>query len=88
MSNLPVPSQKDLDQIIDDAGLLSSDEMAERLEITRKAINRWRREDRVIGFEMARRGFRYPPEQVGPRRTVLEGIPQILEAFDGDNWSA
>lgn len=37
---------------------------------------------------MARRGFRYPPEHVVPRRTPIAGIAEILEALRGDHWSA
>jgi hypothetical protein len=84
----PWASDADIEQTVDLADTLSSNEIATKLNTSRETINAWRKAGRILGVEGVRRGVRYPAAQIGPNLAPLPGIADIISAFDGDHWSA
>ncbi|NWF84898.1 MAG: hypothetical protein HXY18_13840 [Bryobacteraceae bacterium] len=65
-----------------EGGSLSSAEAAKLLRITRQAIDRRRKEGKLLGVELGRKGFRYPVWQFG-----LANFEPVLAAVrDLDSW--
>lgn len=84
---LPWASDDEIDQVIDLAKTLSSDEIAEKLNATRETINAWRKAGKLLGVEGAKRGVRYPVDQIGANYAPLP-IEDIIQALDGDHWAS
>lgn len=87
-NTFPWASQAEEASISDRNGLLSSDEISKLLGVSRQTINRWRDAGKLLGFAIAKRGYRYPREQIGARGKPLEGLDRIIEQFGGDHWAA
>ena len=87
LSDLPWASDEEIDVDIDLANTMSSDEIAARLNTSREAISAWRKEGQLLGVESAKRGLRYPAEQLGPNDAPLP-VGDIIREFDGDHWAA
>ncbi|MGJ5817178.1 hypothetical protein [Paludibaculum fermentans] len=65
-----------------EGGALSTAEVAAALRITRQAVDKRRKEHKLLGVELGRKGFRYPAWQVG-----LPHLEAVLEALgDRDSW--
>lgn len=62
-------------------GLLSGEDFAARIGLSRQRLNDWRRAGRILGIEAAKRGFRYPEWQIGRDGRILPDIPAILAAL-------
>jgi hypothetical protein len=86
-AELPWASDDEIDQVIDLAKTLSSDEIAEKLHATRETINAWRKAGKLLGVEGAKRGVRYPLDQLGPNYAPLP-LEDIIQALDSDHWAA
>ena len=84
---LPWASDEEIDQVIDLAKTLSSDEIAEKLNATRETINAWRKSGKLLGVEGAKRGVRYPLDQLGANYAPLP-IEDIIRELNGDHWAA
>jgi Fe2+ or Zn2+ uptake regulation protein len=67
--------------------MLSSDEMAHRLGVTRDTVNRRREAGRLLALSGAERGFRYPAWQLDQHGKPIVGLERVLTAA-GDAWSA
>jgi hypothetical protein len=87
-SELPWATDEQLEKVSDEAALLSSEEFSDRVQISRETAHRWRRDGKVIGFEMAKRGFRFPAEQLDGRGRPLDGIAELVRELDNDHWAA
>jgi DNA-binding CsgD family transcriptional regulator len=87
LSDLPRASAEEIDAVIDLAKTLSSEEIAARLNISRETVNAWRKEGRLLGVESAKRGLRYPADQLGPNDAPLP-LADIVRELDGDHWAA
>lgn len=69
-----------------EGGTLSAAEVAQRLRLTRQAVDLRRRHHRLIGLAVGRRGYRYPAWQFG-RGGTLAWVPRVLEALaPHDPW--
>jgi hypothetical protein len=68
-------------------GVVSAEQAARLLGITRQAVDKRRAQNRLIGLTQGRRGYGYPRFQfVGG--TTLRGLEEVLEVFgQGDDWS-
>ncbi|HLH17080.1 MAG TPA: hypothetical protein VKX45_07655 [Bryobacteraceae bacterium] len=65
-----------------EGGALTSAEAAKLLRITRQAIDKRRKEGKLLGVELGRKGFRYPAWQFG-----LSNFEPVLAALRGrDSW--
>jgi hypothetical protein len=68
-------------------GTLSSEEVAETLGLSRQAVDKRRRTDKLLALAFGRRGYRYPACQFVDGN-VLTGLDRVLaELGDDDGWS-
>jgi DNA-binding transcriptional regulator YiaG len=83
-----VRGQRRLDELWRRDDMLSSDDFAERLGTTRETVNTRRKENRVIGLNGARRGFRYPAWQIGPDGKPYVELRELVARLGGNHWAA
>lgn len=76
-----------ISEIMKQPEMLSSDEMAHRLGVTRDTVNRRREAGRLLALSGAKRGFRYPAWQLDQHGKPIVGLERVLTAV-GDPWSA
>jgi hypothetical protein len=76
-----------ISEIMKQPEMLSSDEMAHRLGVTRDTVNRRREAGRLLALSGAKRGFRYPAWQLDQHGKPVVGLERVLTAA-GDAWSA
>lgn len=66
--------------LYEDAAPLTSPEVAELLHISRQAVDKRRRNGKLLGVSLGRRGYLYPAEQFTDGRTV-SGLDKVLTAL-------
>ena len=67
-------------------GALSAEEVGKLLGITRQAVDKRRRSGKLLGLELARRGYAYPAFQFS-EAGILNGLEPVLEHLrDHDAW--
>lgn len=65
-----------------EGGALSTAQIAKALHITRQAVDKRRKERKLLGVELGKKGFRYPARQIG-----LPHLEEVLESLgDRDSW--
>lgn len=65
-----------------EGGALSSEQVANLLHVTRQAVDKRRKEGKLLGVELGRKGFRYPVWQFS-----LSDLEPVLGALRGrDTW--
>src|SRR5215831_4134368 len=65
-----------------EGGSLSSAEAAKLLKISRQAVDKRRREKRLLGVELGKKGYHYPTWQFG-----LRNLKDVVDALgDRDEW--
>jgi hypothetical protein len=62
-------------------GVLTAEEAADLLGITRQAIDNRRKRGTLLGVQLGKRGYRYPAWQFTPEG-MLPGLGQVLSALD------
>ncbi|WP_372426217.1 helix-turn-helix domain-containing protein [Salinarimonas chemoclinalis] len=67
--------------------MLSAQEIAERLGVTRMTVNAWRKAGRLIGLSGAKRGYRFPAWQLDEHGRPFAQLPRLLELLDGSGWA-
>jgi hypothetical protein len=61
---------------------LTSAQAAKLLKISRQAVDKRRRESKLLGLELGKKGYHYPSWQFD-----LRGLEEVLTALDGrDPW--
>lgn len=66
---------------------LTSEEVAQLLQITRQAVDKRRSKGQILGVSLGRRGYLYPIWQF-QQEEVLPGVEQVLVALkDYDPWT-
>lgn len=68
--------------------MLSTAEIAERIEISRQAVAKRRDYGQILALKAGPKSLRYPDWQILPTGQVVEGIQEILQRLDGDGWAA
>ena len=63
-----------------EGGVLTAEEAAELLGITRQAIDNRRKRGKLLGVQLGKRGYRYPTWQFTPDG-MLPGLSQTLQAL-------
>jgi hypothetical protein len=66
--------------------MLSADEMAERLGISRVTVNARRQRHELLGLDGPRRGFRFPDWQVDEDGRPIEIMPRLFELLGSAPW--
>jgi hypothetical protein len=71
-----------------DGGALSASDVAKTLGISRQAVDKRRQAGQLLAIEMPKRGWLYPAWQFKKTGTVLEGVPEVLQALaEHDPWA-
>ncbi|HET9522800.1 MAG TPA: hypothetical protein VFO90_01130, partial [Terrimicrobiaceae bacterium] len=69
-----------------EGGSLSSEQMAEVLRLSRQAVDKRRKTNRLVGLDAGRHGYIYPAWQV-TKSGMLNGLEEVLaELKDHDPW--
>jgi len=63
--------------------MLNAEAFAEMLGTTRVTVNTWRQENKVLGLDGAKRGFRFPEWQVGSDGKPYAVLPQLHDLLGG-----
>jgi len=66
--------------------MLSSDQIAERLGLSREAVLQKRRRGELLGIEGAKRGVRFPAWQVGPDGLPIAALQELHHVL-GEPWA-
>lgn len=66
--------------------MLTSDEMAVHLGVSRETVNRLRQRQELIGLQAAKRGFKYPDWQI-VNGHPLRGLPQLHGIMHNSPWA-
>ncbi|WP_188912580.1 helix-turn-helix domain-containing protein [Salinarimonas ramus] len=66
--------------------MLSGDEMARRLGVSRMTVNTWRQEGRLVGMAGVKRGYRFPEWQLDAEGRPFAELPK-LHALLGGAWA-
>src|ERR1035438_1366235 len=61
-----------------EGGALSTAQIARALQISRQAVDKRRKERKLLGVEVGKKGFRYPAWQIG--------LPHLEALGDRDSW--
>ncbi|GGK29912.1 hypothetical protein [Salinarimonas ramus] len=72
---------------LDAEDMLSADELARRLDVSRETVNVWRQRRRLLALEGARRGYRYPSWQIGSDGRPWPALPQLFEILGDEPWT-
>lgn len=73
-------------EILAGPDMLSSDAIAERLGLSREAVNQKRRRGELLGLEGVKRGVRFPAWQLGPDGLPLPALRDLRAAL-GAPWA-
>jgi len=85
---LPWASKADITRYLDKPHMLTALVFANHLGVSRETVNEWRKTNKVIGVQGAKRGFRFPQWQINGRGQPYPAIALILGELDGDHWAA
>lgn len=98
----PVDDEDDLDRALDAARergrlraaevlsgeeMLSAEEFAELLGVSRVTVNAKRQKHEVLALEGAKRGFRFPAWQVDENGKPFEVLPRLFELLGDSPWT-
>lgn len=64
-----------------EGGAVSSAKAAQILKVTRQAVDKRRKEGKLLGLELGKRGYLYPSWQFG-----LKGLEDVLSALEGQDF--
>lgn len=73
-------------EILDQEDMLSADEFAERLGVTRVTVNTRRQKHELLGLDGAKRGYRFPAWQVDEDGKAFEALPRLFELLGPSPW--
>jgi hypothetical protein len=73
-------------EILSRDDMLSADQMADRLGISRVTVNARRQRNELLGLDGAKRGFRFPAWQVDEDGKPLDALPQLFERLGSSPW--
>jgi hypothetical protein len=72
-----------------EGGAISTEEVAENLDVTRQAIDLRRQKRQLVAWRTSQKRWRFPVWQFGSDGRPLEGLAECIAATDLDNeWSA
>lgn len=75
-------------RLADDPTMLDGAAFGERIYLSRQAVDERRKRGELLGLRQAKRKVWYPLSQLDAKGRVIDGVADLLKAFDGDGWSA
>lgn len=73
-------------EILSGDDMLSADDMAERLGVSRVTVNARRQRHELLGLDGAKRGFRFPDWQVDDDGNAIQALPRLFELLGPSPW--
>jgi HTH domain len=73
-------------QILDQDDMLTAEEFAERLGVSRMTVNARRQKHELLGLNGAKRGFRFPAWQVDDDGKALDVLPKLFDLLGDSPW--
>lgn len=74
-------------EILAGRDMLTGEELAERLDVSRMTINTRRQRRQIIGLDGPKRGYRYPLWQFDENGRAFPEIPRLFELLGDNPWS-
>ena len=72
-----------------EGGAISTEEVAENLDVTRQAVDLRRQKGQLVAWRTSEKRWRFPVWQFGPDGRPLEGLADCIAATELDNeWNA
>jgi hypothetical protein len=75
------------DRLLGDPEMLSTADMARRLEMSEEGIRLKCKRHEVLGLVFAKRGIRYPSWQLLEHRRLLPGLPRLFTVLGDSPWT-
>jgi hypothetical protein len=73
-------------QILNQDDMLTAEEFAERLGVSRMTVNARRQKHELLGLNGAKRGFRFPAWQVDEDGKAFDVLPKLFALLGGNPW--
>jgi hypothetical protein len=74
-------------QILDQDDMLTAEQFAERLGVSRMTVNARRQKHELLGLDGAKRGFRFPAWQVDDDGKAFDALPQLFNLLGENAWT-
>ena len=74
-------------QILDQDDMLTAEQFAERLGVSRMTVNARRQKHELLGLDGAKRGFRFPAWQVDDDGKAFDALPRLFELLGDNAWT-
>jgi len=74
-------------EILADPVMLSSDDFARRMNMTRENVRQMHLQRKVLGLVGAKRGIRYPEWQLGADGKPIPELPELFKRLGDDPWA-
>lgn len=74
-------------QILDQTDMLTAEQFAERLGVSRMTVNARRQKHELLGLDGAKRGFRFPAWQVDDDGKAFDALPQLFDLLGENTWT-
>lgn len=74
-------------QILDQRDMLTAEEFAGRLGVSRMTVNARRQKHELLGLDGAKRGFRFPAWQVDEDGKAFDVLPKLFALLGDNPWS-
>ncbi len=74
-------------QILDQNDMLTAEQFAERLGVSRMTVNARRQKHELLGLDGAKRGFRFPAWQVNDDGKAFDALPQLFDLLGTNAWT-
>jgi hypothetical protein len=74
-------------QILDQTDMLTAEQFAERLGVSRMTVNARRQKHELLGLDGAKRGFRFPAWQVDDDGKSFDVLPKLFDLLGSNAWT-
>lgn len=74
-------------QILDQTDMLTAEQFAERLGVSRMTVNARRQKHELLGLDGAKRGFRFPAWQVDDEGKAFDALPKLFDLLGTNAWT-
>jgi DNA-binding transcriptional ArsR family regulator len=74
-------------EILDQDDMLTAEQFAERLGVSRMTVNARRQKHELLGLDGAKRGFRFPAWQVDDDGKAFDALPQLFDLLGENAWT-